>query len=347
MPKSWRSVWPFLLPFTSIFAVFLLFPAIYSIYLSFKHADIYADLTNIWTSMRWVGLENYQKLLYDQSFYWSLLMTLYYAVLVIPMGIFLSLSLAAILSNNLPGAKFFRAAYFLPHVLDLFVIAVVWTSIYAPNYGVLDQILGFFQMDKTSPIRESGVLAHPWWAMAGIALAVVLKGSGFGMILYLAAIQNIPADVYEAAEIDGANGWQKFTRITMPLVKPVTLLLVVTGILGSLMAFSEVYAMTQGKPNETLPQTAMLFGQQMRIPFLGGASVGTTKVSGYYLFDKFYVAQDYGYASAISVALLFISLPLSVIAFFVFRTDGPGFRQVIAKFIDERKKKSAAQGAVS
>lgn len=335
MSRSWKSVWPFLLPFTSIFAVFLLFPAFYSIYLSFKKADIYTDLTSIWTSMRWVGFENYVKLMHDKSFFWSLLMTLYYAVLVIPMGIGLSLSLAAILSNRLPGAKFFRSAYFLPHVLDLFVIAVVWTSIYAPTYGVLDQLFSIFHV-KT--FFEKGVLADPWWAMPGIALAVVLKGSGFGMILYLAAIQNIPADVYEAADIDGANAWQKFSRITVPLVKPVTLLLVVTGILGSLMAFSEVYAMTQGKPFETLPST---------MPLFHGTTQGTTRLSGFYLFEKFYVAQEYGYASAISVVLLLISLPLSIVAFFAFRTDGPGFRQVVAKFIDKRRRKRTAQGSAA
>jgi ABC-type sugar transport system permease subunit len=331
--RSWKTVLPFLLPFTSIFALFLLYPAIYSIYLSFLKATIYTDLTRIFADMRYCGLENYTRLLEDKQFYWSLIMTFYYAVLTIPAGISLSLVLAAILSNKLPGAQFFRAAFYLPNVLDLFVIAVVWTAIYAPTYGALDQILKFAGIEK---LFEQGILADPWWAMPGIALMVVLKGSGFGMILYLAAIQNIPADVYEAADIDGASLWQQFTKITIPLVKPVTLLLVVTGILGSLMAFSEIYAMTGGRPFETLPKT---------LPFFGGTTQGTTMLSGYYLFNKFYVSQEYGYAAAVSVALLCISLPLSVISFFAFRTDGPGLVESVKGIYAKLRGRAAAAGA--
>ncbi|HBW47551.1 TPA: hypothetical protein DEF17_06420 [bacterium] len=329
MNRSLKTVIPFLLPFTAVFAVFLLYPAVYSVYLSFLKATIYTDLSRIFSDMKWCGLENYQKLLYDTNFYWSLIMTLYYAVLVIPMNIALSLVLASILSNELPGAKFFRAAFYLPNVLDLFVIAVVWTAIYAPNYGVIDQLTAALGLEK---IFENGILADPWWAMPGIAVSVVLKGSGFGMILYLAAIQNIPRDIYEAADIDGASAWQKFTKITVPLVKPITLLLVVTGILGSLMAFSEIYAMTGGRPYETLPDS---------IPFFGGTTQGTTNLSGYYLFSKFYVAQEYGYAAAISVALLIISLPLSILSFFAFQSEGPSLRKLSSILLKKLRSRTA------
>lgn len=330
---SWRTVFPFLLPFTAIFALFLFYPAVYSVYLSFMKATIYTDLTRIFADMTFCGLENYRKLLEDKQFYWSLLMTVYYGSLTIPMGIGLSLVLAAILSNKLPGARFFRSAFYLPNVLDLFVIAVVWTAIYAPTYGVLDQLFKAFGVEK---LFEQGILADPWWAMPGIAIMVVLKGSGFGMILYLAAIQNIPADVYEAADIDGASKWKQFTEITIPLVKPVTLLLFVTGILGSLMAFSEIYAMTGGRPYETLPKSLVYFG---------GTTQGTTMLSGFFLFNKFYISQEYGYAAAVSVALLFISLPLSVVSFFAFRTEGPGFRETVRGFAGKLLgRKSAAAG---
>lgn len=331
--KSWKTVLPFLLPFIVIFALFLLYPAIYSIYLSFHRATIYTDLTRIFADMTFCGFENYTRLFEDKQFYWSLIMTLYYALLTIPAGIGLSLGLAAILSNKLPGAKFFRAAFYLPNVLDLFVIAVVWTAIYAPTYGALDQILKQVGIEK---LFEQGILADPWWAMPGIALMVVLKGSGFGMILYLAAIQNISADVYEAAEIDGASRWQQFTRITIPLVKPVTLLLVVTGILGSLMAFSEIYAMTGGRPYETLPRA---------VPFFGETTQGTTMLSGYFLFNKFYISQEYGYAAAISVALLFISLPLSALSFFAFRTDGPGLVESVKGVYGKLRGRAAVAAA--
>jgi ABC-type sugar transport system permease subunit len=330
MSRSWKTVLPFLLPFTAIFLVFLFYPAVYSIYLSFRKATIYTDLTRIFADMTWAGFENYKRLLDDKQFFWSLLMTAYYAVLVIPFGTGFSLLLAALLSNKLPGARFFRAAFYLPNVLDLFVIAVVWTAIYAPTYGVIDQLTAALGL---GPIFDHGILADPWWAMPGIALMVILKNSGFGMILYLAAIQNIPIDVYEASDIDGATAWQKLTRITIPLVKHVTLLLIVTGILGSLMAFSEIYALTQGRPFESIPSG---------LPYFGGTTQGTTMLSGFYLFQKFYVSQDYGYAAALSVALLIISLPLSAVAFFAFQADAPPIKERITAFFRKNASQSSS-----
>jgi multiple sugar transport system permease protein len=333
MSRSWKTVLPFLLPFTSIFLVFLFFPALYSIFLSFQKATIYTDLTRIFSDMRFAGMDNYVRLLEDKEFFWSLLMTAYYAMLVIPFGTGFSLLLAALLSNKLPGARFFRSAFYLPNVLDLFVIAVVWTAIYAPNYGVIDQITKAMGLE---PIFEHGILADPWWAMPGIALMCILKNSGFGMILYLAAIQNIPADVYEAADIDGATPWQKLTRITIPLVKHVTLLLIVTGILGSLMAFSEIYALTSGRPFESIPDG---------VPFFGGTTQGTTRLSGFYLFQIFFINQDYGYAAALSVALLIISLPLSAVAFFAFQADAPPIKERLMSLFKKKAPAAAAEAA--
>lgn len=316
---------PFLLPFTVIFVIFLFFPALYSIYLSFRKASLYSDLTNIFTTMKYVGFQNYIDLLHDRDFLWSLVMTTYYGILVVPPGIFVSLVLAALLSNRLPGHKIFRSAFFLPNVLDLFVVSIVWTAIYAPKLGVLDQL---FHALKLPVLFKHGILADPVWALPGIALMVILKDSGFGMILYLAAIQNIPRDVYEAADIDGATAWQKFTKITFPLVKPVTLLLIVTGILRSLMAFPEIYALTQGRPFQEIPNW---------VPYFAGATLGMTKIAGYYLFEKFYLSYQYGYAAAMSVILLFISLPLSFLSFFALRTEGPSVGEMWRKWRRSRR----------
>lgn len=326
--RSWRVVAPFLLPFAAVFVVFLCFPAIYSVWLSFRKASLYADLFAIFRSMDYVGLENYRRLAGDRAFYWSLLLTAYYAVVYIPFMIGLALGLAAILNNRLPFARLFRSAYFLPHVLDLFVVAFVWRQIFAPRYGFLDQVLA--ALGIASPFPE-GILAHPWWALPAVAIAVALKQCGFGMVLYLAAIQNIPADVYEAAEIDGATAWQKLTRITIPLVKPITLLLVVTGLLGCLQAFAEIYAMAEGKPYLALPAG---------LPFFGGTTQGMSRVSGYYLFQSFYEAQEYGYAAAISVALLAVALPISVASFILFQPDAAPWRERLARF---RKRPARAQ----
>ena len=143
---------------------------------------------------------------------------------------------------------------------------------------------------------EKGVLANGKTAMLGVVAALVLKNAGFGMILFLSAIQNIPVSVYEAADIDGANEWQKFKNITLPLVVPIILFLIITGTIGALNAFAEIYAMTGGGP-------------QMVV---AGKTVGATNVSGYYLFRQF-ERMNYGYAASISYFLLAITLTISYI----------------------------------
>lgn len=320
----------FLVPFTALFVVFLLYPAIYSIQLSFYGDSIYADLYHIFTTMPFVGLANYEKILADRAFFWSLFMTAYYAVLLIPLSIAIALALAVLLDNRLRGVNFFRSAFFFPYILDLFVVGVIWTAIYAPNYGAAHQV--FALLDRTvgthlvgeGGVFAEGILNHPAWSMVGVVFAVALKNCGFGMILYLAAIQNIPASIYEAAAIDGATPWQRLTRVTIPLVRPITLLLTVTGILGALSAFAEIYAMTAGAPSYTLPGG---------VPYFGGSTQQMTRVAGYYLFQQFYEARSYGYAAAISVVLFLIALPISLAAFFFFNPEAPTLLERRQRFL--------------
>ena len=283
----------FLAPFLVIFAAFLLYPIFYSFYLSFRAVSPTTDMFSIFTDMKFVGFSNYLRLLSDFDFWWSLVSTGYYAVLYIPLSIAASLMLAILLNNQLKGHSLFRSAYFLPNVLDMFVVGIIWLFIYAPHYGILDRILT--QLGITY-FAEKGVLANGKTAMLGVVAALVLKNAGFGMILFLSAIQNIPVSVYEAADIDGANEWQKFKNITLPLVVPIILFLIITGTIGALNAFSEIYAMTGGGP-------------QMVV---AGKTVGATNVSGYYLFRQF-ERMNYGYAASISYFLLAITLTISYI----------------------------------
>lgn len=310
MKKGGPMAFLFLAPFTLLFAVFLLYPAYYSIDLSFHKATLYTDLYEIFTTMKFSGLDNYRVILADPQVWWALVLSGYYALLLIPLQIGLSLGLATLLTNRLPGVNFFRSAFFLPNILDLYVISVIWCAIYAPKYGALDQILTFLGW---APFPE-GVLNHPWWAMVGVAVAVSLKNAGFGMILYLSAIQNIPSSVYEAAEIDGASKWQQLVHITLPLVKPITLILVVTGLLGALSASAEFIAMTNGDPSHHLSES---------IPFFGGTTQNMTRLSGFLLYEKFYITQDYGSSAALSVILLLVALPISVASFSFFNPDAP------------------------
>jgi ABC-type sugar transport system permease subunit len=281
----------FLSPFIVIFGVFLAWPLFYSFYLSLNKVTA---LVNVFDNLTFVGFQNFIALFKDGLFGWSLLMTLYYAALIVPLGIGTSLLLAVLLNNKLRLSRLFRTAFFLPYVLDLFVVGIVWTFIYSPHFGVLTRI---FETVGITYFSEQGFLGRPATAMPAVVIVNVLKGAGFGMILYLAALQNIPDSVYEAAEVDGASWWQKLTRITIPLLRPVTLFMVIVGVVAALNAFVEVFAMTTGGPSVNV----------------GERAYGATWVTGYYLFDTFYVRLKLGYAAAMSYILLAIAVTVSLI----------------------------------
>lgn len=298
--KETVSSLAFLSPFLVLFSVFLIFPIVYSFYLSFFDAGRGFGLSNL----EFIGLDNYVQILgwhyedgvmrlNDPSFWWSLAVTLIYGGLSIPLGISAALALALLLHNKLFGRNFFRSAYFLPNILDMLVVGVIWTLIYAPKYGALAQVASAF-MGPDNFFNREGLLANPYTALPAVVIAMVLKGAGFGMVLFLAALQNIPEAVYEAADIDGASKWDQFWLITLPLLKPILFFMGVTGIIGALNAFTEIYAMTAGGPQIVL----------------GNETLGSTSVAGYYLYKQFEGGR-YGYAAAISYVLLAITLFLT------------------------------------
>jgi multiple sugar transport system permease protein len=286
------SAYIFIAPFLIIFAVFLAYPVFYSLYLALHRVP--TDSFDVFNSLRFVGLANFRLLFADTKFWWSVLMTLYYAALIIPSGIAVSLTLALLLNNRLKAVALYRSAFFMPYVLDMLVIGIVWTLIYSPHVGILVRI---FETVGITAFSERGFLGMPGTAMPAVVLTNVLKGAGFGMILYLSAIQNIPQSLYEAASIDGASGWQRFRSITLPLVKPITFFMVIIGTISALNAFVEVYAMTGGGPNVDV----------------GGRALGATWVTGYYVFDTFYNQFRLGYAASMSYVLLALTLVVTLI----------------------------------
>jgi multiple sugar transport system permease protein len=241
-----------LAPFLLLFAVFLGYPVFYSFALSLRKVTLTTDWFHIFDDMRYCGLENYRHLLFeDREFWWSLALTLMYAGITIPAGVALSLMLAMLLSNKVRGVQFFRSAFFLPNVLDPLVVGLLWVFICAPQYGALEVVLrgflGYFiPVSPGQPLFPSGLLGNAWTVLPAIGLAMVLKGAGFGMILFLTAIQNIPGELYEAADLDGASEWDKLIHITIPFVKPIIVFMVITGVMGAMNAFTEIYAMTGG-----------------------------------------------------------------------------------------------------
>lgn len=281
-----------LTPFLLVFFVFLGYPVIYSLWLSCRSAGIYTNWYDPFGNMQYVGLANYADLICDMEFWWSLGLTFVYGFLTIPTGIALSLLLAILLNNKLCLKSVFRSAYFLPNVLDLFVIGIVWILIFSPKYGILDVMLSKIGIHFFS----QGILGNPWTCLPAIAFAMVLKSAGFGMILFLTAIQNISQSVYEASDIDGANWWQKTWYITIPQVKPIILFMAITGTIACLTAFTEVYAMTVNTGGPT-------------VKFLG-SSVKAANLAGYYLYRSF-AEGYYGKAAAISFMLLAIASAIS------------------------------------
>jgi len=285
----------FILPFMIVFCIFLGWPVIYSLFISFHETSINTNWYNTFGDMKYVGIQNYIDVLKDKEFLWSLLSTFIYAALTIPSGILASLVLAIVLNNKLKGTSFFRSAFFLPNVLDLLVIGIVWTFIFAPNYGLLDVAL---QKIGINYFSEHPMLDNPITILPAIAAVMVLKGMGFGMILFLTSIQNISESIYEAADIDGANWFQKTFHITLPLVKPIILFMVITGIIGSLNTFTEIYAMT----SDTGGPSSQIMGESIRV----------AKLSGYHLYKTF-KEGFYGKAAAISYFLLVIAAVISII----------------------------------
>ncbi len=293
---------PFILPFLVVFALFIGYPLFYSLFLSFHKATIFSDFYNVFGTMQYVGFGNYRKILTEPVFLFSILLTLVYALLIIGPGIALSLTLALMLNRKSRSAAFMRSGFFLPNVFDIYVVGVIWLMIYNPRGGIVSPILGFFGFES---LASNGVLNNAWLTLPAIALVMVLKNAGFGMILFLTSLNNISESIFEAADVDGASGWQKLVHITIPMLRPTILFLSITGLVGALNAFAEIYALTDDTGGTSLE--------------IGDTTLRSANVSGYHLFKVFNESM-YGEAAAISFVLLAIAI---VIAWINFRVLNP------------------------
>ena len=260
------SAWVFLAPALLLIAVFFFLPVLAALLLSFTDFDIYAlgDLDRL----RFVGFANYLQLLQSPLFWTALGNTFYFVVVGGPLSVAVSLGAALLVNSRLtrfPG--FFRAAFFLPVVTTLVAVAVVWRYLYHPRYGLLNYGLSLLGIE---PIDWLG---DPAWAMPAIILMAVWKNFGFNMIIFIAGLQNIPAQLYEAARIDGASAWQQFRHITLPLLGPTFLFVALMTMIGYFQVFAEPYVMTQGGPaNRTLSVVLLMYEEGFRWWNMGYAS---------------------------------------------------------------------------
>ncbi len=275
-----EAIWAYILiaPWIVGFLVFTLGPMVASMAFAVSDYQIAKPLV-------FVGLKNFVEMFFsDYRFWHSLGVTLTYAVAAIPMGLVFGLLLALLLNTKVPGIAFWRTAYYMPSVVSGVAVAVLWSYLFNPRFGIINWVLGM------AGIQGPGWLASPTWALPALIL-MSLWGVGGGMIIYLAGLQGIPTALYEAAQIDGANQIQSFFKITLPLITPVLFYNLVTGLIGTFQIFTQVYVMTAGGPAES------------------------TLFYNLYLYNNAFRYHRMGYASAMAWVLFLIVMVLTLLVF--------------------------------
>jgi putative chitobiose transport system permease protein len=269
----------FLWPALMVLGLTVFYPAIQAFLLSFTQYEF--DITQ---PPLWIGLENFQRLLKDQVFWKTLRNTLVYLVGVVPILVIAPLGLAILVNRAIPGIRWFRAAYYTPVVISMVVAGIAWRWLYAET-GLFNQLLGWLHLSD----RGIPWLTSPQWALFSVMAVTVWKGLGYYMVIYLAGLQAIPADLYEAAAIDGSVGWRKHWDITVPLMRPYLFLVAVISAISATKVFEEVYIMTQGGPRSS------------------------SKTLVYYVYERAFQDLEISYACTIGLVMFLLILVLSTI----------------------------------
>lgn len=278
--KKTLIAYSFILPSLTGFLIFTFVPIIFSLLLSFCEWDS-------GNPVKFVGLKNFIYMFSkDKSFWISLKNTVYYTVVTVPLTMMVALFLAILMNKPLKGRVFFRSVLFFPYVASLVAVAVVWMALFNPEIGPVNGILR--TLGIANPPRWA---ASTTWAMPTIIGLTVWKGMGYYMIVYLAALQDISKDLYEAASLDGANKWQQFLNVTWPGITPTTFYILMMLMVTTFKSYDIMYITTQGGPGEA------------------------TKVLAYHIFNQAFVNSKFGYASAVSMVLLVIIFSATLIQF--------------------------------
>jgi multiple sugar transport system permease protein len=264
--NSQRTAWLFLTPALLVLGVFFLLPVIAALALSLTDYDLYA-LANI-HNLRFVALQNYWALLQRPLFWSALGHTVYFVAVGVPLSMGTSLGAALLLNSPLARCKpFFRTALFAPVVTTVVAVAVIWRYLFNTKYGMANFVLGHVG------IHSIDWLGDPHWAMPTIILFAVWKNFGYNMIIFLAGLQAIPIDLYEAARIDGASVWRQFRHITLPMLGPTMLMVSILTVSGYFQLFAEPYVMTEGGPlQSTTSVLYLMYDEGFKWWNLGSAS---------------------------------------------------------------------------
>ncbi|MFM7394193.1 MAG: carbohydrate ABC transporter permease [Cyanobium sp.] len=275
-----RSAWGFLLPALVLLALSVLLPAAMALVMSFSRSGL-----DVSEPLQFVGLANVRRLLADPMFLRVATTTFLYLVGVVPPIVLGSLALAVLVNRSLPGIHVFRGAFYTPVLVSLVVAAIAFRWLYAEN-GLINSWLTTLLGSRFEPV---GFLTGPRLALPSVMLVTLWKGLGYYMVIFLAGLQGISPDLYEAAALDGSEGWRRHLDITLPLLRPYVTLVAVISAIGATKVFEEVFLMTQGGPADS------------------------TRTIVYYVYDQAFGELEIAYACTIGLALFLIVLVLSVI----------------------------------
>jgi multiple sugar transport system permease protein len=269
------------------FAVFTLGPILFAFALAFMHWDGSNPIT-------FAGLDNFWHLFGDRAFKDAFVNTIVYTVFSVPLTLACALALAILLNQKIFGRSFFRTAMFFPYVASLVAVAVVWNMLFNPDMGPVNMILYSLGID---PKNLPGWAADRHWAMVTVILFGIWKSMGYYMVIYLAGLQGINAELYEAANLDGATSWQKFWHVTLPQLAPTTFFVSVMLTIQSFKVFDQIFMITQGGPGTS------------------------TLVLVYHIYNEAFISWDLGYSSMVALVLFFMVLIITVVQFRFVRED--------------------------
>ncbi len=293
-PNEARAAAAFLAPALTILGAFFALPAVAAFFVSLTDFDLYGIGDP--SAVRFIGLANYRRLLADPLFWKALGNTFYFALGTGATSIALALALALAVNSRLTRAQgFFRTIYFAPWVTTLVGVAVVWRYFYQPRFGLLNRAL-----------EAVGLPAVDWlgstrWAMPAIILLAIWKSFGYNLVLFVAGLRNIPASLYEAAELDGAGAWQRFRHVTLPMLGPTLFFVATITIIGNLQIFAEPYVMTRG-----------------------GNPLNSTLTIALHMFKEGFRWWNMGYAAAIAFVLCLVVLGATALQTLLLRRQREG-----------------------
>ncbi|WP_405111163.1 sugar ABC transporter permease [Paenibacillus sp. FSL K6-1217] len=269
----------FIAPMLILTVTLVIIPILLSGVISFSNWNFVSGLDGF----QFVGLDNYSRLMQDESFHRSLYNNLI-MIGVVPVAMFLALVLAVLINKATYFKTFFKVIYFMPFISSFVAIALLWRVLYHPNNGPINGFLRSIGFEHP-PMW----LADPKYALISVMIIMVWTSLGFNMVIYLAGLQNISRDLYEAADVDGASPLRQFFSITLPMLSPTSFFLLITGVVGSFKVFDLIMVLT------------------------GGGPAGSTSVIVYYLYEVAFVNLESGYASAMGIILLILILLVTLV----------------------------------